>query len=71
MKPGASPHYRYPIRQDRDGLPTNTQAPRGRRRQRLTSTTRLENVYDNSLNPTLNIWNGLRWQILYRLEPPG
>jgi len=30
--------------------------------KRLYSTTRLEYVYDNSLNPTLNIWNGLRYK---------
>jgi hypothetical protein len=24
----------------------------------------LEYVYDNTLNPTQNIWNGLRWKVL-------
>jgi hypothetical protein len=29
----------------------------------LYSTTRLEYVYDNSLNPVMNIWNGLRYKL--------
>jgi hypothetical protein len=31
--------------------------------QRRFVTSRLEYVYDNSLNPTLNIWNGLRYKV--------
>jgi len=31
-------------------------------RKTLYSTTRLEYVYDNSLNPAMNIWNGLRYK---------
>ncbi|MEI7964040.1 MAG: hypothetical protein WCH29_02655 [Chitinophagaceae bacterium] len=30
--------------------------------QTIYSTSRLEYVYDNSLNPTMNIWNGLRYK---------
>ncbi len=29
------------------------------------STTKLEYVYDNSLNPAMNIWNGLRYKIYF------
>jgi hypothetical protein len=31
----------------------------------LYSTTHLEYVYDNTLNPTLNIWNGFRYKIFF------
>ncbi len=31
----------------------------------LYSTTKLEYVYDNSLNPAMNIWNGLRYKIWF------
>lgn len=31
----------------------------------LYSTTKLEYVYDNSMNPAMNIWNGLRYKIYF------
>ena len=31
--------------------------------QKLYSTSRLEFIYDNSLNPAMNIWNGLRYKV--------
>jgi hypothetical protein len=31
----------------------------------LYSTTRLEYIYDNSMNPAMNIWNGLRYKIYF------
>jgi hypothetical protein len=31
----------------------------------LYSTTKLEYVYDNSLNPAMNIWNGMRYKIYF------
>ena len=31
----------------------------------LYSTTKLEYIYDNSLNPAMNIWNGLRYKIYF------
>ena len=33
--------------------------------KKLYSVTHLEYVYDNSLNPTMNIWNGLRYKIFF------
>lgn len=31
---------------------------------------RLEYVHDNTLNPTLNIWNGLRWKVYMDVNTP-
>ena len=33
--------------------------------KKLYSTTKLEYIYDNSLNPAMNIWNGLRYKIYF------
>lgn len=33
--------------------------------------TRIEYVYDNSINPTENIWNGLRWKVYTEFFIPG
>jgi hypothetical protein len=35
-----------------------------------TLVSRLEYVYDNTINPTQNIWNGLRWKIYFDVNMP-
>jgi len=53
------------IRSDNAVVVSNINSPAllGLSNQRtLYSTTHLEYVYDNSLNPTMNIWNGLRYK---------
>jgi len=37
---------------------------------RLTAVSHLEYIYDNSINPTQNIWNGFRWKIYTDLNFP-
>jgi hypothetical protein len=37
---------------------------------RLTAVTHVEYVHDNSINPTQNIWNGLRWKVYTDLDFP-
>lgn len=56
------------IRSDRTVLSASTQVYQAgflglEDDKRLSSVTHLEYVYDNSLNPTMNIWNGLRYKV--------
>ena len=32
---------------------------------------RIEYVYDNSINPTINIWNGTRWKVYFDINTPA
>ncbi|MBK9484032.1 MAG: hypothetical protein IPO01_02060 [Chitinophagaceae bacterium] len=56
------------IRSDKQVLSANKNFPPtvGAEDQKtLYSTTRLEYIYDNSMNPAMNIWNGLRYKIYF------
>jgi len=56
------------IRSDKQVLSANKNFPPtvGAEDQKtLYSTTKLEYVYDNSMNPAMNIWNGLRYKIYF------
>ena len=56
------------IRSDKQVLSANKNFPPtvGAADQKtLYSTTKLEYIYDNSMNPAMNIWNGLRYKIYF------
>ena len=56
----------FGVRSDKAVLLTDLNNPQSLKTpdvQKLYATTHLEYVYDNTLNPTQNIWNGLRYKI--------
>lgn len=56
------------IRSDRQVLSANKNFPPtvgAEDAKTLYSTTKLEYIYDNSINPAMNIWNGLRYKIYF------
>ena len=56
------------VRSDRNLLSTDNTLPGAiliEDQKKLYSVTHVEYVYDNSLNPTMNIWNGLRYKAYF------